>query len=87
MKVFSLIALSFLLFGCGSAYNRHVIFLKEKDMLLVDLENNSCLESGYTTYHVQDGTYRLITYYSNCSVRKHRTLEEYELKQWGLIKK
>lgn len=73
--------------GCSTHKVNATLFLKETDRRFYDLHNNACLVSGYDVKpNLDSDTYRLVTYFSNCDVREERTLQEFEVQQWGIKK-
>lgn len=82
-----LLAFSLLLTGCSTKGINATLFLKEKDQYLTNLKGDMCIESGQQVLNPIDGEiYRMIHIYSNCDVRLHRRMEDFEPKQWGLPK-
>jgi hypothetical protein len=78
------LCLGLLLCGCAVKDPNATIFLKEYNMRLYNLNGEDCIETGYQLVKSIDGTdsYRLITFYSNCSVHKEHLLDEIEIKAW-----
>lgn len=72
-----------LLTGCSTKGVDAVLFLKEDDHRWYNLEGKDCIESGYQIRKNEDGeSYRIVSYFSNCSVHSERTLKEFEVEQW-----
>jgi len=81
------ILLALALSGCASIRPGATIFLKESDRRFYNLQGETCLVSGHDVKpNLGTNTYRLVTTFSNCDCHEERTLEEFELSTWGVIK-
>jgi hypothetical protein len=72
--------------SCATMEPDYTIFLKEEATHLKNLKDEDCDRSGYQIRKQEDGSYRLIEYFSNCDVREYRLLKEREHKQWIMPK-
>ena len=70
------------LLGCSSHRNI-TLFLKETKEELTDPYGKKCIQSGLKIIELEEGSYQLITYFSNCEIKVKKYLDEIEIKQWA----
>lgn len=60
----------------------YTVHLEQEAMMITDLRNKACVESGYRVYYKLDDGYYLVTSYSTCDIKIIRRLKPHEIKQW-----